>query len=198
MIQIRLLINTIRRSWWIIAIATIIATNIALFLSYQEEPVYRTQARFVVSPNPSISETDDFMDGINTVDNLVSTYAEILNSSSIRRLTVAQIPAPPDNIDDYVINAVVLPESSVLELTVTGPDPEMAADIANFAGAVTIDYTRSLYQIYVINPLDPAGAPDDPISPNPVRDAGLAAVLGFVFGAALAFVREQIIVALTS
>ena len=198
MLQIRLLLNTIKRSWWIIIIATIMAVNFALYLSYQEDPLYRTQTRFVVSPNASIDQPDDYVDGINSLDSLVSTYAEILDSRTIRKQAIALLENPPEDIGDYDIEAVVLPESSILEVTVVGTDPATTALLANTIGQEAIKYIRGLYNVYEISLLDAAGVPDDPISPNPERDAGLAAVLGFVFGSAVAVVREQVIVALSN
>ncbi|MBK9209556.1 MAG: hypothetical protein IPL71_15125 [Anaerolineales bacterium] len=42
---------------------------------------------------------------------------------------------------DYTIDAVVLPESSVLELNVSGTDPQLVADLANAIGYQTILFT---------------------------------------------------------
>ncbi len=197
MLQVRLLINTIRHSWWIIILSTIAALNIALFLSYREDPVYRAEVRFIISPNPALDRTTDFIDGVDTLEKIVATYAEILSSPRMRDLAISQLSDPPDDIDDYEITAVVLPESSILELSAQGTDASTTALLANTIGLEAIKYVRGLYQVYEINILDTASVPEDPISPNPVRDSGLAAVLGFVFGSAIAVVREQIIVALS-
>jgi capsular polysaccharide biosynthesis protein len=198
MLQIRLLISTLKRSWWIIIISTIMAINIALFLSYREDPLYRTQARFVVSPNPSVEDPGDYVDGVNSLDSLVATYAEILDSRTIRKQAIAELEDAPDNIGDYNITAVVLPGSSILELTVVGFDPPTTARLTNTIGQEAMKYIKGSSSVYDITLLDAAGVPNDPISPNPQRDAGLAAVMGLVFGAAIAVVREQVIVALNS
>jgi capsular polysaccharide biosynthesis protein len=196
MLQTRLVLNTIKRSWWIIAVTTIIAINVALLLSYRETPEYRTKTRFVVSPNPSMDRAGDYVDGVNSLDSLVGTYAEILNSRSIRKRAIAQIDSPDEDLSKYETQAVVLPGSSILEVTVTGADPRNTALLANTIGQEGLKYIRGTNQVYEISMLDPAGIPNDPISPNPERDAGLAAVLGFIFGAVVAVVREQVIVAL--
>ena len=53
-------------------------------------------------------------------------------------------------------------------------------------------YIQGIYQIYDINFLDSAGVPNNPISPNPARDASLAAVLGAILGVSVAIGREQV------
>lgn len=93
---------------------------------------------------------------------------------------------------DYIVNAVVLPSSSVLELTVTGPNPNVAAELANVVGKKTIQFAESINFIFDMNFLDAAVPASAPFSPQPVRDAGLSFGLGAVFGALLAIVGEQL------
>jgi PleD family two-component response regulator len=82
--------------------------------------------------------------------------------------------------------------TNILELSVQGPDPAMASLLANSIGQHAIASIGNLYQVYDISVLDPASAPSKPVSPQPLRDAGLATVLGLMIGATLAILREQI------
>jgi diguanylate cyclase (GGDEF)-like protein len=87
---------------------------------------------------------------------------------------------------------VDLPDSSVLELTVSGPNPQLTAQLANAIGFQSITFTRSLNSIYEMNLLDTAVPPEVPISPEPLRDGVVAVFLGLAVGAILAILSEQI------
>jgi diguanylate cyclase (GGDEF)-like protein len=98
------------------------------------------------------------------------------------------------NIDllQYAIQAVVLPESSVMELTVTGPDARIVTDLANGIGYQSILFSRGINRVYELNFLDQAVQPEIPISPQPLRDAALSLVLGAMVGGVLAILSEQL------
>jgi receptor protein-tyrosine kinase len=109
-----------------------------------------------------------------------------VNSNRIYNETATALQLEPSEMNKYTHNAVVQTDANVLVLNVTGPDPQKAAMLANSIGQRSINYIKGLYQAYDINLLDPAIPPTAPISPQPLRDAGLAAGLGFVLGSLLA------------
>ena len=53
-------------------------------------------------------------------------------------------------------------------------------------------FTRGINRAYDLNFLDQAIQPELPISPQPVRDAGLSLILGAMVGVVLAILSEQI------
>jgi diguanylate cyclase (GGDEF)-like protein len=55
-----------------------------------------------------------------------------------------------------------------------------------------LEYINQLYPVYNFSVLESAEMPTDPIRPEPVKNAGLAALLGVIVGAVLAFSREQL------
>lgn len=184
-----------KRNWWLIALAGLAALSIALAWSYRVQPVYRASAQYLVSPGPTLlgSRDQDLIDGIEALDrrSIVTTYAEVMSSGRIQRETAQVIGLTPDELSNYVVSTVVLPESTVLELAVEGPDPAMVALLANSIGQRAIEVIRELYVIFDVSVLDEALVPGAPIEPNPIRNAGLALVLGLALGTMLAFIREQ-------
>jgi len=108
-------------------------------------------------------------------------------SEALKSLGVDNFPPK-----EYTVQAVALPESSVLDLNVTGPDPKLISDVANAIGYQSIVFTRSINRVYELNFLDQAVVPDAPVSPQPLRDAGLSLLLGIAGGAMLAILSEQI------
>lgn len=194
--MIRMYIDMVRRSWWIVALTTLAAFTLALLSGYNADPQYRTSTRFVVSPTPSIEENRDIVDTVDSQQKLMATYAEVLNSGTIWAQAARTLGVSLEDIEKYDRKTVVLPEASVLETTVVGPDPEMTALLANQLGQEGIQYIKGLYQVYDINLLDPAEPPSDPFAPRIIQSAAVAAVVGFVIGVVLAILREQVITAL--
>jgi len=87
---------------------------------------------------------------------------------------------------------VPLPDTNVLELTIEGPDAKLAAAIANKNGQFAIVYMNERYPVYQIDFVDFAQPDSKPISPQPVRDLGLALIFGLLGGIVLAIIREQL------
>ena len=83
-----------------------------------------------------------------------------------------------------------MPDANIIELSVRGSNPATAAQLANGIGQHTIEYVQSLYQVYDLSLLDPAAAPVQPISPQPLRDGAVALVLGLAVGIMLVLVFE--------
>lgn len=193
--EIRHYLKMLRKGWWIVLLTALIALNAAFVVAYFTEPVFLASAKFIVSPNPALI-TDEY-DVVNSLEALdkrstVATYGEFLNSRSVYLDSGMALGLTLDELSDYDTAAVVLPEANVLELTVTGPDPQIASDIANMIGVLTIDSVNRLYRAYAVSFLDGATPSAVPISPQPVRDASLALALGLIVGVALAILSEQI------
>lgn len=191
--EIRLYIRMLVRGWWIIVLTTLAAVNVALIVSYFTTPMYQADARFVVSPSPELLG-GDIVDSLDTLDkrSIVSTYAEFINSRRIYLDALQVLQLQEDSMSDYTIQTVVLPDANILVLSISGPDPQLAALLANTMGQRAINYISLIYRAFDISFLDPAVSPTEPYSPQPVRDTTLALALGLIGGMALAILSEQI------
>ena len=207
MAQLLPYIRIIQRGWWIIALAALASFNVALFNSYNTTPMYRARAQFLVSPGPTIlaGASDDLVRSIEALDkrSIVSTYAEILGSTTIYEETLATLQIDPSELSGYERTAVVLPDASVLQLTIEGPHPDIVALLANQVGQRAINHTQGLYLAYDISVLDSATTPSSPFSPIPTRDSAIALILGgavgillvlaqALFTSPLVFIQQQI------
>jgi len=183
-----------RNGWWVIALSTLAAFNITLTLTYFETPMYRTSARFLVTPTENLLEYRDFMSAMNPLreESLTATYAEILQSNSIFSQAIETLNIEPTVVEEYEHRAVVLPQSNVLELFVSGSNPELVANLANTVGYQSITYIEDVYPIFDLRVLDEAIVPDTPYAPNPKRDAMIAGVLGFILGIGILLVVAKI------
>ncbi len=193
--EIRFYVTVIRRGWWLILISVLVAVNASLVYSYYiTTPMYEAVARFIVSPNIENIEGRDLVNSIEALDkrSIISTYAEVLNSRQIIEDTFDLLGLSPEIHQQYTTSVAVLPDANILRFSVRGPDPEMAAVLANSIGQNAIDFIRRLYVVYDIDFLDKAVPPIQPYHPKPLQNATLALLFGAVVGVGLAIFREQL------
>ena len=193
--EIKLYLRMLQRSWWIVVLTALSAVLAALVSSFFTTPIYSSSARYIVSPNPSyLGESVDYnlIYSLDTLDKrtIITTYAEVLNSPRIYKETIETLGFSESDLIDYTYTAVVFPETNIIDFTVSGPDPETVVMLINNVGQRAVAYVENLYQIYDMGLLDPANIPIDPISPQPLRDAGVALVVGLALGVGLALLRE--------
>lgn len=192
--ELNIYLQMLRRGWWLIVLTALIAITTSLGVSALVTPQYEVVARFIISP-AAIDATNPGMvlQAVNTLNNqsVVETYAEVMNSNRVFDDALAFLQLQPAALKDYAYESAVLPGSTILELTVTGPDSQVAANLANALGSQTIDFTRRLNPVLNLDFLDSAEPTDIPSSPQPVRNAALAAILGVLSGLVLVFLREQ-------
>ena len=193
--EVKLYFRMLQRSWWIIVITTLATVIAALVTSYFTPPTYRATSRFIVSPSPSlITGGNNLLNSLSTLDkrSIITTYAEILNSQRIYAETINLLQLKGVDLNQYKYSAVALPDANIIEFSVTGPDKVVVYTLANGIGQHAVEYVHSLYQVYDLSVLDAAAPPTTPISPQPLRSAGVALVVGLALGIVLALLREMI------
>jgi capsular polysaccharide biosynthesis protein len=184
----------LKRFWWVVALATLGALSVSLFISYVTKPNFETRARFLVSPGQFLEDDRDMIDSLDTLDkrSTVATYAAVMGSTSIMDAATEQLAINDEILDGYTVSTNILPEASIIELTVSGSHPQLLATLTNSLGEQGINYIREKYRVYDINFLDRAQVPQQPASPQPLRDALLAAALGFGIGIAAILLWDQV------
>lgn len=195
--ELRLYFRMLQRGWWLVALVALVAVAASLTLSYFAVPQYKATARLIITPGALLTSEGNpevLIAGLETLDlrSVVATYTEVMASKKILNESLTYLGVKEFIPKEYVVLAVALPESSVLELSVTGPNQSLVADLANAIGYQTILFTRSLNRAYDLNFLDEALIPDVPVSPKPIQDTALSLLLGLVAGAAIAILSEQL------
>lgn len=192
--EFQLYFQMIKRGWWVILLGALVAMVMALVFAYFAIPQYQATARFVIVPNSTLKSGADVIDGLDVLDRVtvMSTYAEVMNSERVYSDSLNLLNIDALSVLEYRYQATVLPNTSILELSVIGPNPKLVTALANTIGYTSIDFTRRMNQPFDISFLDMATIPAIPVSPQPVQDAGVAFALGIIGGAALVILREQI------
>jgi diguanylate cyclase (GGDEF)-like protein len=199
--EMRYYLRIIQRGWWLILISALAAVNFSLIYSYYiATPAYESVARFIVSPNFQNVESRDLVNSLVALDkrSIISTYAEVLNSQQVVDSTLQMLNLNPTEFQAYTTSVTVLPDANIIRFSVQGPNPEVAALLANSIGQYAIDYISRLYQVYNVEFLDKALPSDIPVRPRPAQDAGVALLIGAVVGVGLAIFRDQLSTSLSS
>ncbi|HSO26444.1 MAG TPA: Wzz/FepE/Etk N-terminal domain-containing protein [Anaerolineales bacterium] len=182
------LISILRKGWWIILLTTIVAALAALAYTYFfSAPEYRATSRFLISPNAETVEEADMLRSLDTLArvDIIATYAEVFRSA---RITDAARQAANVS-DEYSSNAFNLPETNILVVQVVGPDPRQALVFNQAVNDEALAYLDQIYPVYSLTLLDAPRALTTPIGPDPLRNMGLAVLLGVGLGAILAILR---------
>jgi diguanylate cyclase (GGDEF)-like protein len=193
--ELKLYLRMLQRSWWIIVITALATVIAALVVAYLTPPTYQATSRFLVSPSPSlITGGNNLLNSLSTLDkrSIITTYAEILNSDRIYSETIELLQLNKAELNEYSYRAVALPDANIIEFSVAGPDRETVYTLSNAIGQHAVEYVHGLYQVYDMTVLDAATVPTIPISPLPLRSAGVALVVGLALGVVLALIRELI------
>src|SRR4030042_6495691 len=110
------------KGWWIILLAILTTINVTLIIDYFAPPVYEAKTRLVVVPNPESFPGRDFIASLDSLDgsSTVTTYADVFDSEFMRQISIDNLKLTKDQVKDYIQKTVVLPDSNVLEIYVTG------------------------------------------------------------------------------
>jgi receptor protein-tyrosine kinase len=175
---------------------------VAALLLQGSTPLYASSARFFVSAADASASADASAayQGDLLSQQRVASYAVLLTDEALAARVVAEmgLNMTPAELAGKV-TAKPVPDTVLLDVTVTDTSPERAHDIADtlsrrFTATVaeleTADgASRPTVEVRTVRSpeLDP-----DPVSPNGPRTWALGAVLGLVFGTCLSFLHHRL------
>lgn len=187
-------LNILQHGWWVIFISTLAALNFSVVYSYYiATPIYEATAEFIVSSNLQNVDTNTKVDAQNSPDKIAitSTYAKILSSSQIINGAMEIMHENLDNFTKYKISVTPLPDMNIIRFSVNGPNPTVAAMLANSIGQYAIIFINNNYTDSHIGFLDKAMVPVAPSESNIVLNSFLAIILGLAIGSGLVIFRDK-------
>lgn len=138
--------------------------------------------------NQQDSQTVTYTD-LQTGTQLTKDYAELVKSRTVTTKVIAELDLnnryedmknlTPDDLAT-MITVTTLTDTRIIEISVTDTDPTRAQDIANAVRVAASTHISDVMDIEAVNVVDYANLPEGPISPNPVKNAVIGALLGFV------------------
>jgi capsular exopolysaccharide synthesis family protein len=195
--------HTIRHRWKVVLLSLLVVVGVAGFLTWQATPQYASTSRIFVST--SESDTNSLLAGGTFATQRVASYADLVGSRQLASRVSDSLGGSmdPDELTQQV-TAEVVPETVILQITATDSDPETARDLAQ-------GYAEGLQELVAdletptgrsnalikASIVDNAQVPTEPVSPQPLRNLGLAVVLGLLLGVGLAVARELLDTSIT-
>jgi receptor protein-tyrosine kinase len=167
-------------------------------VTWQTTPLYSANTQLFVSTTGT-DDTSTAYQGNLFSQQRVTSYVQLLTGERLAGRVVEQLSLDesPASVAGS-IQATVIPDTVLLDVTVTRASATEARDIAaalgqQFTGLVTEletpeGATASTVKVSITEMPEVAASPT---SPNPVRNLALGALIGFVIGAAVAVVRER-------
>ncbi|MGN0071994.1 MAG: YveK family protein [Atopobiaceae bacterium] len=134
-----------------------------------------TASMYVLAQDESSSSTNLYSD-LNASQMLTNDVAKLLKSDRIVNQVGSEVGV--DQLKGYKVSVTSETTSRVITLSVTGPDPQKAADIVNKMMDDVSDVARSVMNIQSVNPIDRAYAPASPSGPNRLLYTAVAFLAG--------------------
>ncbi len=185
-------IKALSNGWKWIIMAILLAVVLSLAISATTVPQYRSEATFIIAPNKNLPSSRDVVSAFTALDTLdiFSTYADILSSERVYSEAQKNLDAEAGVLSQYQRITQMNPESIILSLIVEGPDPQVAAQLANEVGSYGIQFINAYFSVFEIDFLDQATPAAAPFQPQTVRSALIFAAGGLLLGMLVVIVKE--------
>jgi len=185
-------IKAIAKGWKTILVIILLAVALSLYISLTTEPTYQSQATFIIAPSKDLASSRDIVSAFTALDTLkiFSTYADILVSDRVFDEVIKVIEPGSSDLANYSRSTEMNPDSIILILSVTGPDPQIVAQMANEIGKYGIKFINAYYSVFEIDFLDQAVPAQAPFMPRTFRDAVNFAGIGLLGGLLVVTIRE--------
>lgn len=131
-----------RKWFWLVVLCAVVAGATAYVISKNSTPIYQASATLMVNQATTSTLTTGYSD-ILTSERLARTYANLLTSWPILEETAARLGVDPKRIGQG-ISVTPLRDTQLLQIKVEGPNPELAAQIANTLPLVFIAQNQKM------------------------------------------------------
>lgn len=194
--ELRDYVRVVRRRWRLITACFLVVVAVAALVTYRTTPQYESRARLFVSTTDR-STSDAYQGSLFSIQR-VSSYADLASGRELANRVISDLNLHMDPTDlSDKISATVVPDTVILEISATDPDPRQAQAIAASASLQLSQFVTELETPpgkanapIKATIVDSASLPTTPVSPQPLRNLGLAAVLGLLLGLGVAVLRE--------
>jgi capsular exopolysaccharide synthesis family protein len=195
-VELRDYLRIMRRRWMLILGCVIVTVTAAALVTFNMTPKYASTTGLFVSTTPS--DTGEAYQGSLFSAQRITSYADLASGQELSRRVIEELDLDMDAADlSEKIEATVVPETVNMDITVTDPDPATARLLSQTVAEQLIVFVDELETPpgrdsapIKVSIVDAAPLPTTPVSPQPLRNLGLAVVLGLLLGLGLAVLRE--------
>ena len=131
---------------------------------------------------------------LQTGTQLTKDYAKLVTSRTVTAQVIADLDLQnkyedmreitPDELAE-MITVETLTDTRVIQISITDVSPTRAQDIANAVRVAASERIYEVMEIEAVNVVDTASLPEEPSSPNTLKNTAIGGVLGLVVAAAV-------------
>jgi capsular polysaccharide biosynthesis protein len=185
-------LRVIRRRLWVIALVASVMTGAVVGFSFAQTPIYEASIKILVGQKRGITETPNDVVGLQQ---LTQTMAEGVNSEPVAEAVIRQLDLrmSPEAFLEGHLSVRPISETQFIQVGYEDPSPERAQRVVNAVGdafSEQISEVSPSANAITATVWQRARIPEEPVSPNPMRNGLLALTLGVMLGMGLAFLLE--------
>jgi succinoglycan biosynthesis transport protein ExoP len=192
-VELRRYLQIVGKWLWLIGLGTLLAAAVSYGVSSVIPPVYRVSTSLLIRTGEGSG--DDYGTVIAN-QYLAATYSELLTKRPIVEEAAINLGLRPLTVEELMeqLEVWVVPNTSVIRLTVEDEDPRLATELANEIVSVFVQSQRESgsgrgRDIYVV---EPATYPLEPAAPRILFNTLVATIGGCVLAVAIAFLIEYL------
>ncbi|MBI4338647.1 MAG: polysaccharide biosynthesis tyrosine autokinase [Chloroflexi bacterium] len=133
--DIRTYLALVRRWWWVLVLGALVGSLAALFASRSMTPIYTASAKIFVQPGRSYQPNAG---DIQSTRALVEAYSALIKTRPVLEKVIERLHLPytPETLAGLTS---IVPSGSLIIISASVPDPDLAATIADATSKVFID-----------------------------------------------------------
>ena len=189
-------LHVLRRRWITIVAMVAIALGVAAVINWQMTPQYESKSRVFIGLD--LQSSSDTTGALYQAIARAQSYADLADSTDLMNLVIGDLDleVTPDELADQ-IDAEVVQDTTILELTVTDEDPKLAQSIARIHSQRLTEFLSDLESpddssgsSISVRPTDSASYNGSPVSPRTWLNYGVALLIGLLIGIGAAIARH--------
>ncbi len=169
-----------------VACALVVGLYSVIFVRNQ----YTATSSMYVLAQAAGDNSSSLYSDLNASQMLTNDVAKLLKSDRVVNQVGSEVGI--EGLKGYSVSVTSETTSRVITLSVTGPDPQTAADIVNRMVEDVSGVAQSVMNIESVNPVDMAQAPEKPSGPNRLLYTLVAFVAGPFAAIAIVVVSDML------
>lgn len=152
--------------------------------------VYTAETSMYVLSQSGEESSSTLQSNLSASQMIANDVASLIESSRVTDATADDLGL--EDLEGYEISVQSETTSRVITLSVEGPDPREAADIANAMAANVSEVAREVMNVQSVNVVDEAAAPDQPSGPSRTMYVAVAFLAGLFVAVAVVVLLDML------
>ena len=182
-----------RRFVIVTALAALLGGLLVAAWASRQEDRYGATATLAIGPSPQLVVNAELIDVVSALDGgtAPATLAAIATSRSVQDGAASAIDIDPAALDDYAVDATPVLTASLVDVHVSGPDPESTSAFVNAIADNLTTTFPALYPVYTVDVVTVADPEADTERPSVVLLFVAGAVCAGLLAALLMSLRRR-------